>query len=169
MPLHRPPCRCRIGKAAGVDRAPRDGPRRNQSETSWIRVAVVGFHFLTFAGEHYVEIWNPPEARAGATGGSSAGSTAGTRRDPSARKPSAAAGAKHKRVAPRVVEARMHHPPTAVKIAPKPRAIEDDAPRATPAPASPSSPGTPDIPRLFTPDGNVLRVGTRGYHADVSR
>ncbi|MHA7235884.1 hypothetical protein ACX83E_18925, partial [Burkholderia pseudomallei] len=78
-------------------------------------------------------------------------------------------GAKHKRVAPRVVEARMHHPPTAVKIAPKPRAIEDDAPRATPAPASPSFPGTPDIPRLFTPDGNVLRVGTRGYHADVSR
>ncbi|APZ22792.1 hypothetical protein [Burkholderia pseudomallei] len=122
---------------------------------------LLAFTSLTFAGERYVEIWNPPEARAGATGGSSAGSTAGTRRDPSARKPSAAAGAKHKRVAPRVVEARMHHPPTAVKIAPKPR--------ATPAPASPSSPGTPDIPRLFTPDGNVLRVGTRGYHADVSR
>ncbi|KGW76485.1 hypothetical protein Y046_598 [Burkholderia pseudomallei MSHR2990] len=122
---------------------------------------LLAFTSLTFARERYVEIWNPPEARAG--------STAGTRRDPSARKPSAAAGAKHKRVAPRVVEARMHHPPTAVKIAPKPRAIEDDAPRATPAPASPSSPGTPDIPRLFTPDGNVLRVGTRGYHADVSR
>ncbi|WP_122911455.1 hypothetical protein [Burkholderia pseudomallei] len=118
---------------------------------------LLAFTSLTFAGERYVEIWNPPEARAGAT------------RDPSARKPSAAAGAKHKRVAPRVVEARMHHPPTAVKIAPKPRAIEDDAPRATPAPASPSFPGTPDIPRLFTPDGNVLRVGTRGYHADVSR
>lgn len=130
---------------------------------------LLAFTSLTFAGERYVEIWNPPEARAGATGGSSAGSTAGTRRDPSARKPSAAAGAKHKRVAPRVVEARMHHPPTAVKIAPKPRAIEDDAPRATPAPASPSFPGTPDIPRLFTPDGNVLRVSTRGYHADVSR
>lgn len=122
---------------------------------------LLAFTSLTFAGERYVEIWNPPEARAGATGGS--------RRDPSARKPSAAAGAKHKRVAPRVVEARMHHPPTAVKIAPKPRAIEDDAPRATPAPASPSFPDTPDIPRLFTPDGNVLRVGTRGYHADVSR
>ncbi|ALX46080.1 MULTISPECIES: hypothetical protein [Burkholderia] len=117
----------------------------------------MAFTASTLAGERYVEIWNPPEARTG--------SSTGARHDPPARKPAAPA-AKRKRVAPHVVEARMHHPPTAVKIAPKPRAIEDDAPR--PAPALPS-PAAPDIPRLFTPDGNVLRVGMRGYRADVER
>ncbi|AHI67776.1 hypothetical protein BTM_5177 [Burkholderia thailandensis 34] len=125
---------------------------------------LLAFTSLTFAGERYVEIWNPPEARIGST----TGSASGARRDPAARKPSAAAATKRRRAAPRVVEARMHHPPTAVKIAPKPRAIDDGAPRPAPGPASPS-PATPDIPRLFTPDGNVLRVGTRGYRADISR
>lgn len=115
---------------------------------------LLAFTSSTFASERYVEIWNPPEARTG--------SSTGARHDPSARKPAA----KRKRVAPRVVEARMHHPPTAVKIAPKPRAIDDDMPRATPAPPSPAA---PDIPRQFTPDGNVLRVGTRGYGVEVSR
>ncbi|KGS02533.1 hypothetical protein X946_3367 [Burkholderia sp. ABCPW 111] len=118
---------------------------------------LLAFAFSAFASERYVEIWNPPEARAGQSNG--------VRHDPSARKPAAPA-AKRKRVAPHVVEARMHHPPTAVKIAPKPRAIDDDAPRTTPALPSPAA---PDIPRLFTPDGNVLRVGTRGYGVDIER
>lgn len=117
---------------------------------------LLAFTSSTFASERYVEIWNPPEARTGPS--------IGARHDPSARKPAPAAKRKH--VAPRVVEARMHHPPTAVKIAPKPRAIDDDLPRATPALPSPAA---PDIPRQFTPDGNVLRVGTQGYGVEVSR
>ncbi|ACR32114.1 hypothetical protein [Burkholderia glumae] len=95
-----------------------------------------------FAGDHYVEIWNPPEARGG------------VHHDPAAAK-----AAKHKHVAPRLVDAGVR--PPALEAAPKagqsrPHALDRDLHRA--------APGTPEIPRLFTPDGNVLRVGTHGAH-----
>ncbi len=95
-----------------------------------------------FAGDHYVEIWNPPEARGGVHHG-----------------PAAAKAAKHKHVAPRLVDAGVR--PPALEAAPKagqsrPHALDRDLHRA--------APGTPEIPRLFTPDGNVLRVGTHGAH-----
>lgn len=92
-----------------------------------------------FAGEHYTEIWNPPEARGGVH-----------------HDPAPAAPKKHKRVVPRLVEAHMHHPAVAAapKLTVKPRAIDNEAPRGTS--------GAPDIPRQFTPDGNVLRVRAQG-------
>ncbi|WP_245637147.1 hypothetical protein [Burkholderia singularis] len=114
------------------------------------------FTSSTFAGEHYVEIWNPPEARAGVTHHEPAAPAA-----PAAQKPAV----KRKRAAPHVVDAHIRRPsvPTVARIAPKPRGLDGASPRATPAPSS------PEIPRLFTPDGNVLRVGARGYRAGVVR
>ncbi|AJK50431.1 hypothetical protein bpln_2g24050 [Burkholderia plantarii] len=93
-----------------------------------------------FAGDHYVEIWNPPEARGGAHHDSAA-----------------AKATKHKHVAPRLVDAGVR--PPSIDAAPKagqtkPHALDHDLRRP--------APGAPDIPRLFTPDGNVLRVGTHG-------
>lgn len=93
-----------------------------------------------FAGDHYVEIWNPPESRGGA------------HRDAQAVAPKAP---KHKRVAPRLVDAGVRPPALDTpKSAAKPHVGETVAPHA--------APGAPEIPRLFTPDGNVLRVGAPG-------
>ncbi|MEK6426348.1 MAG: hypothetical protein V4801_42805 [Burkholderia gladioli] len=91
------------------------------------------------AGDHYVEIWNPPESRGGA------------HRDTQAALPKAS---KHKHVAPRLVDAGVRPPALDTPKAAKSRGGEAVAPHA--------APGTPDIPRLFTPDGNVLRVGAPG-------
>ncbi len=92
-----------------------------------------------FAGDHYVEIWNPPEARGGA------------HHDMAPAVPKVPK--QHKRVAPRLVDAGVRPPAVeAAKPLARPHAATPDTPRA--------APGTPEIPRLFTPDGNVLRVGT---------
>lgn len=93
-----------------------------------------------FAGDRYVEIWNPPESRGG------------THRDTQAALPKTP---KHKHVAPRLVDAGVRPPALDTsKAATKPRVGETVAPHA--------APGAPEIPRLFTPDGNVLRVGASG-------
>ncbi len=98
-----------------------------------------------FAGDRYVEVWNPPEARGGA------------HHDAQSALPKAP---KHHRVAPRLVDAGVRPPTLDTRPAAKPSANE----RATPH----AAPGTPEIPRLFTPDGNVLRVSAPGaMHATV--
>ncbi|MBN3728801.1 hypothetical protein G3N92_32115 [Burkholderia sp. Ac-20379] len=95
-----------------------------------------------FAGDHYVEIWNPPESRGGAH----------RDRDTQAALPKAQ---KHKHVAPRLVDAGVRPPALETqKAITKPHVGEAATPHA--------APGAPDIPRLFTPDGNVLRVGAPG-------
>lgn len=155
-----------------------------------VRLFGCGLLALTFAStgwatEHYVEVWNPPEARLPAA------------RTPDARMPAAHAGAdahtgskaaeKHASVQPKAV-AKPHkrRVAQAVKVVPhRPGAATVEAP-GTPRPVAQPAPGrltvmqpaTPDtphalnfsnIPRQYTPDGNVLRVGTGNRSAKVTR
>ncbi len=162
-----------------------------------MRLIGCGLLALTFASsgwasEHYVEIWNPPEARQGAAHAPAA-------RVPAARMPgtpSPAAHANPARRAPTVKLAARHHH-HAVQALVKTRAHR--APTMTESPSSlpdtpptqplthptpgrlmvmqapePSAPQRPaldytDIPRQYTPDGNVLRVGARNGPAEVTR
>ncbi|RQZ67941.1 hypothetical protein [Burkholderia sp. Bp9004] len=155
-----------------------------------VRLFGCGLLALTFAStgwaaEHYVEVWNPPEARLPAA------------RTPDARTPAARPGAdvhaggktveKHASVQPKAaVKPHKRRVAQAVKSTPhRPTAATVDAPAAprpvaqpTPGrltvmqPAMPDAPHAlkfSDIPRQYTPDGNVLRVGTSSRSAEVTR
>ncbi|MDN7905620.1 hypothetical protein QZM18_16095 [Burkholderia diffusa] len=155
-----------------------------------VRLFGCGLLALTFAStgwaaEHYVEVWNPPEARLPAA------------RTPDAHTPAARPGAdahaggktveKHASVQPKAaVKPHKRRVAQAVKTTPhRPTAATVDAPSAPrpvaqPAPGrltvmQPAMPDTPhaltfsDIPRQYTPDGNVLRVGTGSRSAEVTR
>ncbi|RKU00780.1 hypothetical protein C7H84_24215 [Burkholderia sp. Nafp2/4-1b] len=133
-----------------------------------------------WAAEHYVEVWNPPEARvpaartpAARTGADAhAGSKAAEKH---ASVPPKAAVKPHKRRVAQAMKAAPHRPPAATVDAPAaPRPVAQPAPgRLTVMqPAAPDTPhalGTSDIPRQYTPDGNVLRVGTHNRSAEVTR
>ncbi|MCA8090468.1 hypothetical protein LGM65_06125 [Burkholderia anthina] len=132
-----------------------------------------------WAAEHYVEVWNPPEARLPAP------------HAPDARMPAPHAGSKaaekhasvqpkavvkpHKRRVAQAVKVVPHHPSAATAEAPSaPRPVAQPAPgRLTVMqPATPDTPHALDfsnIPRQYTPDGNVLRVGTGNRSAEVTR
>jgi len=155
-----------------------------------VRLFGCGLLALTFAStgwaaEHYVEVWNPPEARLPVA------------RTPDARTPAARPGAdvhaggktveKHASVQPKAaVKPHKRRVAQAVKSTPhRPTAATVDAPAAprpvaqpTPGrltvmqPAMPDAPHAlkfSDIPRQYTPDGNVLRVGTSSRSAEVTR
>jgi len=94
------------------------------------------------AGQHYVEVWNPPEARVG---------------QPAAKcKPKVGKTALLPRGAGKVATRRVADP--LAKAAAGKHAGGDNARKAT-------SPRFIDIPRILTPEGNVLQVGTG--HASV--
>ncbi|MGU7771330.1 hypothetical protein ACV229_14240 [Burkholderia sp. MR1-5-21] len=155
-----------------------------------VRLIGCGLLALTFASsgwaaEHYVEVWNPPEARASAP------------RSPAAHAPDARAAAPAKHAATQPKAATKFHKRRVVQTAqtlktlktgahrmPAPGATPGGAPVARPvaqpAPGrltvmQPDAQDTPrglaytDIPRQYTPDGNVLRVGTRNGPAEVAR
>jgi hypothetical protein len=93
------------------------------------------------AGERYVEIWNPPEARVGAATGKCASKSHG-----------AAASAS--------VSVSRHNAARVV-----PRRVADPLPRSSLSKRAPVAavkktvvPPSGYIPRLITPEGNVLRV-----------
>lgn len=100
------------------------------------------------ASAHYVEVWNPPEARIG--------------------QPAAAAKSRAKpgktalltrsmgKAAPRRIADRLAKPSTA-------RHVGIDAAKKT------TSPRFIDIPRIMTPEGNVLQVGTGRMAVSVVR
>ncbi|MFL6670059.1 MAG: hypothetical protein ACJ8J3_23145 [Burkholderia ambifaria] len=149
-----------------------------------VRLFGCGLLALTFAStgwaaEHYVEVWNPPEARQPAA------------RTPDARMPTAHAGGKavekhasvqpkaavkpHNRRVAQAVKAAPHRPPAATVEAPvAPRPVAQPAPGRLTV-MQPAAPDTPHalnfshIPRQYTPDGNVLRVGTNARSAKVTR
>ncbi|MFM0339056.1 hypothetical protein [Paraburkholderia fungorum] len=101
-----------------------------------------------FATGGYTEVWNPPEARATMPRKTRAAhNTAMTRH-----------------VIPHAVKVHTHarHVPTS---AAKLMAKQSNPPRAVPA----NEPDTSDIPRQITPEGNVLRVNSRGMVAEVTR
>lgn len=98
-----------------------------------------------FADEHYIEIWNPPEARGGLHQG--AGSPKSLT---------------HKRRVPNLVKTRAHRTPTtAAKLAVKQGTAGAGTQRVTP--------DVSEIPRLITPEGNVLRVDAHDSHVEVVR
>lgn len=97
------------------------------------------------AGEHYVEVWNPPEARVG--------------------KPHCAVVARRpvasRHVVPHAMKARTRTVP-----APVGRLVaKSDRRESVPAHA----PDMSEIPRQITPEGNVLRVSSGGVTPEVTR
>lgn len=112
----------------------------------------VGFGLLllvcmssAFAGEHYIEIWNPPEARGGLHQGT------GVPKVPTQR-----------RRVPHLVKTRAHRAPTAVAKTIAKRPPSGEATRTL-------APDVLDIPRQITPEGNILRVDARNARVEVSR
>lgn len=98
------------------------------------------------ASEHYVEIWNPPEARLvkPAPKGKS--------------RPGKSALIAH--VLPKAGTRRVADP--LAKAAPMKHPISDAARKTV-------SPNVLDIPRIITPEGNVLRVGGGNMAVSVVR
>ncbi|RKR46203.1 MULTISPECIES: hypothetical protein [unclassified Paraburkholderia] len=97
------------------------------------------------AGEHYVEVWNPPEARVG--------------------KPHCAVVARRpvasRHIVPHAMKARTRTAP-----APVGRLVaKSDRRESVPAHA----PDMSEIPRQITPEGNVLRVSSGGVTPGVTR
>lgn len=118
-------------------------------------LCVLAFAASAYAGDHYVEVWNPPEARGTAP------------RTP-------ATTQKSRRNAPHVVPTNVHRPvapSTPPKLAAKPRAMPapNAARRDGAERAAPDLSATPQIPRQITPEGNILQVGTRGHGIEVTR
>ncbi|MFL9888247.1 hypothetical protein PQR66_34850 [Paraburkholderia agricolaris] len=98
-----------------------------------------------FAGERYIEIWNPPEARGGLLRG------AGAPKSPT-----------HKRRVPHLVRTQAHRTPSiATKLAVKLGVAGAGTRRVTP--------DVSEIPRLITPEGNVLRVDAHDSNVEVVR
>ncbi|CAG9244088.1 conserved exported hypothetical protein [Paraburkholderia unamae] len=102
------------------------------------------------AGEHYIEIWNPPEAR-------SPGAHANT----TAKKAQPHRGTKHKlasadRLTPRkIAEPAMRAPAPTLPVTP-----------GAPVRTAPGNDRTPAIPPQIGPDGNILTVS---YRAPLKR
>ncbi|ALX10590.1 hypothetical protein P350_03075 [Burkholderia cepacia JBK9] len=174
-----------------------------------VRLFGCGLLALTFAStgwaaEHYVEVWNPPEARHPATRTPDARTPDARTPDarmPDARTPDArmpaphtgadvrtgkgaekhasatpkAAAKPHKRRVAQAVKAGSHRPAaTATDTPAAPRPVAQPAPgRLTvmhPAGADETHAlSFSNIPRQYTPDGNVLQVGTHGRSAEVTR
>ena len=105
------------------------------------------------AGERYVEVWNPPEARASTP-----------RRTVPARRP---ASGRH--LVPRALKARAR-PATVPAPAARLMAKADRRGGAgSEGSAAARAPDMPIIPRQITPEGNVLRVGSGGIAPEVMR
>ena len=149
-----------------------------------VRLFGCGLLALTFAStgwaaEHYVEVWNPPEARQPAARTPAAHTGADARAGKSVEKHANAtpktAVKPHKRRVAQAVKAGSHRPPaTAAETPAAPRPVAQPAPgRLTVMqPAAPDAQHAlnySDIPRQYTPDGNVLRVGTHNRSAEVTR
>lgn len=97
------------------------------------------------AGERYQEVWNPPEARGAMCHVKTA------RKHP-----------KHQHAAPHTVKIRsLQTSPPVAKLASK----QHSSPETLRAKARDMI----DIPRQITPEGNILRVNSRGASVQVTR
>lgn len=99
---------------------------------------------VVFAGEHVIEIWNPPEARQG------------THPFTTARKP------QHRKVSVHHALKSGRHPATG----PTAKAVTKSRSEAS---FSKNTSRLKDIPRMMTPEGSVLRVGSHGAGIQVAR
>ncbi|MGY4727303.1 hypothetical protein [Burkholderia pyrrocinia] len=158
-----------------------------------VRLFGCGLLALTFAStgwaaERYVEVWNPPEARKPAAhtpearmpeartpaAHASADARAGKGAEKHASATPKAAAKPHKRRVTQTVKADSRRPPAAAEAPAAPHPVAQPAPgRLTVMqPAGPDETHAlnfSDIPRQYTPDGNVLRVGTHNRSAEVTR
>jgi hypothetical protein len=96
------------------------------------------------AGERYVEMWNPPEARSSTQ-----------------QNKTASRALKHKRPTSHLVKAKTYSSSATTKLAARPRSTHDRSRHM--------APDMSDIPRLITPEGNVLRVDAHDSHVEVAR
>lgn len=115
------------------------------------RIVTTGALVLTVASSaladgKYVEVWNPPEARATAPHRVSAAHKL----------------AVHRHIVPHAVKV---HARRALRFAPKLMAKQGHMQHAVPA----DTPGMSETPRQMTPEGNVLRVTARGTAGEVTR
>lgn len=94
----------------------------------------------------YTEVWNPPEARAAAPHKVSAAHKL----------------ADHRHVASRAVKVHARRMP---RSAPKLMAKQNNMQETVPT----DEPDVSEIPRQITPEGNVLRVDSRGNSPEVIR
>ncbi|MBR8237135.1 hypothetical protein K6W26_24425 [Burkholderia sp. AU42008] len=147
-----------------------------------VRLFGCGLLALTFAStgwaaEHYVEVWNPPEARQPAARTPAARPGADARTGKRAEKhasatPKAAAKPPKRRVAQAVKAGSNRPAATDTPAAPRPVAHPAPGRLTVMQPAAPDATRAltfSDIPRQYTPDGNVLQVGTQGRSAEVTR
>ncbi|MFC0398047.1 hypothetical protein [Paraburkholderia rhizosphaerae] len=152
---------------------------------SLLAAALLAAAPASFAGERIIEVWNPPEARQGAH---LIGKTA---KPPHHRKVLAHRGAPIARLrqdaqqapqpaSPRASQQAVHSPlnPSTPKgagaAANRSAAPVTDASRFKHGETPQSKHDNDithfeDIPRIVTPEGNVLRVGTDGATAEVAR
>ncbi|CAB3741826.1 hypothetical protein LMG22037_06531 [Paraburkholderia phenoliruptrix] len=99
-----------------------------------------------FAAGTYSEVWNPPEARATIPRKGSVAHTLPA----------------HRHIVPHAMKV---HARRATTLAPKLMAKQSHVQKSIPA----DKPDMSDIPRQITPEGNVLRVTTRGAAVEVTR
>jgi hypothetical protein len=121
----------------------------HQGETIVKRVGC-GLLFLVctssaFAGERYIEIWNPPEARGGLHRGTGAPNSP-----------------KRRQHVPHLVKTRAHRVPAVVTKTDAKQPSSGEATRTF-------APDVFSIPRQITPEGNILRVDARNAPVEVSR
>jgi len=122
-----------------------------------------------FGGEHYVEVWNPPEARGG-NASAHAALLAARKAEKQARQRRAglriARNAAHD-----AARDATHDPAHDARAAAHRRAVAAAPAKASVAAAErrSSEPRFKDIPRQITPEGNVLRVDGRNAQVDVER
>ncbi|MFL9965562.1 hypothetical protein PQR02_31920 [Paraburkholderia sediminicola] len=108
-------------------------------------IVLMAFAPTAYAAGSYVEVWNPPEARASA---------------PHHVK-TAHKAALHRRGAMHAIKLYTRRAPTpAAKLATKTNPRENLPPHA---------PDMSEIPRQITPEGNVLRVDSRSMSAELIR
>ncbi|KVN36223.1 hypothetical protein WJ63_02655 [Burkholderia pyrrocinia] len=135
-----------------------------------------------WAADHYVEVWNPPEARTAAPRSpaahtSDAHATAPAKHAAAQQKTALKPHKRHVAPATQTLKTGAHRMPAPGAA---PAATPAARPVAQPAPGrltvmqpdtqdSPHGLSFTDIPRQYTPDGNVLRVGTRSGPAEVTR
>jgi len=98
----------------------------------------------TSAGERYIEVWNPPEARGGAL---------------HAKRPYKPI---HRHTGPQAVKFRARQPTAPLPKVVAKRSKAQDVLRLT-------EPDVTNIPRQITPEGNILRVSSRHDHVEMSR
>ncbi|CAB3746257.1 hypothetical protein [Paraburkholderia humisilvae] len=146
---------------------------------SLLATALLAVAPASFAGERVIEIWNPPEARQGAH---LIGKTA---KPPHHRKVLAHRSAptpRQRQDAPQASQQTSQpaaHPPLSQAPTQSANAAANHAtaPVADAGRLKHSAPSHPkddithfeDIPRIVTPEGNVLRVGADGATARVTR